>query len=616
MRRILPLLLFFAMHLCAAEAQGNVWRVQEVFLGPEAEMTQQQASDWLDKRVRITQTAISFEGSTCRVTPEITRVQAGIFLAAQQITPQELGIEDGLVELVETGCDIPGLRTLLALADGRFVSFYKGAYIFLQKADSPPEEKQEVSLPESGISLELPASVRITSPWESPEQGLAFWYETAALHELHDGTYPFDARKALRDRAALAAASRGIDAAGILPTAALTTSQQLLDLPGNASSWGKSYTVLQDPPCTVRFVLVATIYHAGRVTQLGLAAAAAEVIQENPVYFTDNACQGGPAWAKDQGQAAFWSILRNERASGLAAEWHQVFSSMLENLRLFTPERFSFLDQEHTVCRKLPAEIFTSSLPGAQIVPGQTFSLVVPDAPAEAAALQDLCLLTLQQQGVQLQAVTTDERLLQVLDGPEGGETETKALGVADINEDGLPDIMSLATHTPPLGQPEPDNRIFFSQGSIRSLQSLHWLLSPTYSAAIRDKQDVAQSLAQARAMRRDLRLFIGLQFEGAGWLEEQFDTLVFVPESMPDFVDVPVRCVIFEPEQLPEAIREPGRRLWIKARVLQAEDMLRPPTLLLDILEHKSLDEPRVHFDFSFKGDDRTSWAPSELQP
>lgn len=619
--RLLALLLLLVLPAAAlGETPGGVWRVQEVVLGPEATMTRDQAEQWLDKPARITQTAISFEGRSCRVTPEITRVQLGVFLASRQTTPSELGVEDGLADLVDTGCDIPGFQTMLALPDGRFVALYQGAYIFLDKGTAPAGSMQAISEPEAGFSLELPDTVRILAPWGEPESGLGFWYETALLEELGPGSYPFDQSIALRDRAALAAASLGEEASGFLPPKALPGSQQLLELPKPARpalgpAWGKTWAVLRPDKCSVSFTLVATLYHQGRVVQFGLAAAPQTVIQENPGYFAATNCQEAPHWSDEQAQAAFWSMLRNDRATGLAALWSTTFAAMLDSLELSRPVAPSFLGSSHEGCRALGPEVFASRLPGAVLVPEQTFSLELPDTAGAQTLPQGLCLVTLQQGDTQLQALTAGDRLLQVLAPPDGGSLVTRALGVDDLNADGLPDVVVVASRDADSPAARPDNRIHFSRPDAPKAAGLQWLLSPSYSEAIRTMPTVADAIQTVRAMRAALLDYVGRGLQTAGSVEEQFGSLIFVPESMPevapDLEPRPLRCTIFDPDGQPDELRETGRRVWLDARVLEAEDALPPLTLLLQVLDHKPL-EVAPQFDFTFQGPEQP--VPAEL--
>lgn len=619
MPRMMPLLvlcLFLALQTLEAAGQetGGVWRVQEVVLGADAAMNEEQAAAWLDKRVRISQTAISFEGRTCRVTPDISRVQVGIFLAAQQTTPQELGVEDGLAELVDTGCDIPGFQTLLALPDGRFVSLHKGAFMFLVKDDTPRVPLQEVDIPEAGLRCSIPETVRILAPGDIPEQGLGFWYETAPLHELDDGAYPFNLRQALLDRAALAAndtneteiaeiaetaASRS-DGAGLPVPLAFKASQQPLELPDAMElSWGKRYALLQgETPCSVRFVQAMVLYHAGWVTQLAVTAAPETIINENPGYFDTQQCQQAPHWSQQQGQAAFWSMLQNDRASNLAAAWDQAFATLLQTLELRTPKGLSFLAKDNAPCRSLPADTYAQRFPKAFIVPQHSFRLVVPGN----ENIQELCLLTLTNAEGEHQVLTAGNRLLQPLEHP-GAATATRALGVEDLNSDGLPDIIvvSRAPADDALADPESTrfaNRVYFSRRSPDSPAGMRWQFSATYSAAIADEPTVPDAALVIRAMRQELRRSIGQNIQIQGTVEEQFGSMVVMPQNGSE----PLRCLLVAPDPLPEVLRSPGQRVAITARILEAEDAWPPLTLRLQILQH-SLVQPAVPFDFNFSG-------------
>lgn len=617
---ILGILALVAAPLGLAASQSTLWRVQRVVLAPDATLSQDEAASWLDKPVRITQTSISFEGRTCRVTPQITRVQAGVFLAAHQMTPQELDIRDGTLDLVETGCDIPAFETMLALPEGHFVALYQGAFIFLTQQQETQHPLQELEISEAGLRLRFPESVRVLDPESTPGQGLGLWYKAAPLFDLGGEGYPFDRDTALLDRAALATASP--EEKGFAPPLSLPGSLRVLSFGDDGPhAWGKTYAVLEgESPCDVRFTQVLVLYHADWVVQLALAAAPATVIRENPGYFGKLDCGETPHWSNGQEQQAFWSMLRNNGATGLAAAWQEALATLLRNIEISEPwDRPSYVAKNHARCRDLPSMAYAGLFPNTTLVPEQTFGLAFPYG---GFSLENPCLATLSDGREQRQAVLAAGHPLQVLPAPPdttppdttptdpehdvaSQASQTLALGVDDINDDGLPDFLAIVRRLPPQGIDDasrPDNRVYCSRSRPEAPGGVRWSLSPTYGAAVRELPTVADSLLKIRAMRRELRRYIGKDVELQGSVEEQFGNLIFVPEMPPENIGEPARWVIFDPQAQDQTLREPGQRIWLSARILAAEDATPPLILRIQVLGHKLLqptDVPGQELDF-----------------
>ncbi len=591
--RLLVVLLFMLLPaVAAAMPQGNVWRVARAVPAADTSLDAAHIQTWIGKTARITQTAISFEGRTCRVTPGISQMQAGVFLAAHQLTPKDLGIPEETLEIVDTGCDIPGFQTLLALKDGRFLMLYENVFFILEKHEPEARQTQEIVIPEAGVRLQLPAAVHTLSPEEAPKNGLGVWFQATPLHELPErrsSVYPYDRTQALLDRAAMASGDMGLT-----PPDAVPGSVGLENVRGvPVKTWLQLLS--GDDPCSLRFRHTLVLYHAHWVLRLALEAAPAPIVGENPGYFSSSKCGDTPHWNLDQGmEKAFWGALRNNGASGTAGLWNQTWNAMLQHIEFSAPSgRPSFLGKNNDACRSLPPGAFASLSPDAALVPQQTFALRFPyglpgPGGVRTLGLADTCLATLSMEQGDRLAVTAGGGLLEPLPQTDAPQWRTRALGVEDLNDDGLPDIMAVMQSLGPDG-PQPDDQVYFSRPAPSEPGGIRWQTSPLYTAKIQKLPTVADVRDTVRSMRAALDLMVGEKLELVGSLEQQFGSLVFVPEM----VEQPVRYIIFNDSGNSLAMQEPGQRAWLRARVVTAEDLFGPLTLQLDVLEYKLLNAP-----------------------
>ncbi len=585
---LLCLLLGTATSALAEQSSGALWRVHRVLRTPEARLDQAQAEAWLHRAARITQTAISFEGRSCRVVPQITTLQAGILLATLQTTPAQAGIPDQELQRIETGCDIPGFETMLALQDGQFVLLHEGTLLFLTRDSREPQRLRTIDLPEAGLRLSLPEAVRILEPGAEPGQGLGFWYELAPLQGLGEsGRRPFVHGPALRQRAAL----RAGEPWGA-PGDAVPGSMRAVTL-GNGTAL--AYTVLRPglQPCSLAFQQHLVLYRAGLVLHLVLVAAPERLVRENPGYFSQQDCEARPHWDLERNMdQAFWSALNREGLGGLAQQWQEAQQTLLRQSEVRgTPTAPSFLATSHEPCRSLPPRIWNSEFPGAVLVPEQTFALALPYGLPGGETPGRFCLATLELGQTQRQILVRDGMLEAALQPLAALRQRTRALALDDLNADGLPDIVAMLESPGPDGQWQPDNRVYLSRPTPAApeRERLSWQPASGYERRIRHLPTAAAVLQELRGLRAALEAMVGQELELVGTVEQQFGSLVLVPETM----EQPMRLLLQATEPLsPPELHVPGQRAWIRARILDAEDSQGLLTLFLEIQEARLLEE------------------------
>jgi hypothetical protein len=113
-----------------------LWTVSEYRVVGSALWGKEQARTLLFKPLDIDATTITFDGKTCRdVTFKKEPVQATEYLdRVFHTTPQTLGIEEEIVELVATNCNLPGFSEYLRLKDRRIVIHINGIFFYFEPA--------------------------------------------------------------------------------------------------------------------------------------------------------------------------------------------------------------------------------------------------------------------------------------------------------------------------------------------------------------------------------------------------------------------------------------------------------------------------------------------------
>lgn len=127
-------LFFLALCGCSAprgagSAEGEaasmrvLWTVSGYTMTGESALDERQAKALLFAPLDVTDSAITFNGRSCRgIRFSRERVAAATYLPLSwRVTPAELGIRDPEIEVVRTDCTLPGFREYLRLDDSRLV---------------------------------------------------------------------------------------------------------------------------------------------------------------------------------------------------------------------------------------------------------------------------------------------------------------------------------------------------------------------------------------------------------------------------------------------------------------------------------------------------------------
>jgi hypothetical protein len=113
-----------------------LWTVSGYRVSGSATWGEGEARRLLFKPLDIDVTAITFDGRTCRdVIFKKETVKAKKYLRHTfHTTPQALGIEDAVVEVVKTNCDLPGFSEYMRLKDRRIIIHINGVFFYLEPA--------------------------------------------------------------------------------------------------------------------------------------------------------------------------------------------------------------------------------------------------------------------------------------------------------------------------------------------------------------------------------------------------------------------------------------------------------------------------------------------------
>lgn len=113
-----------------------LWTVAEYKVGGNAVWGEEEAHKLLFKPLDITATTITFDGKKCNdVMFNKEMVNAKEYLDRTfQTSPQALDIENTVVELVKTNCDLPGFSEYMRLKDRRIVIFINGVFFYFKPA--------------------------------------------------------------------------------------------------------------------------------------------------------------------------------------------------------------------------------------------------------------------------------------------------------------------------------------------------------------------------------------------------------------------------------------------------------------------------------------------------
>jgi len=115
-----------------------LWTISKYKVGEGAFWGEEEARKLLFKPLDIDVDKITFDGQTCRdVVFEKRMVNAKEYLAnVCRTTPQALGIEEEIVEVVKTNCDLPGFAEYIRLKDRRLIIHLNGVFFYFEPAVS------------------------------------------------------------------------------------------------------------------------------------------------------------------------------------------------------------------------------------------------------------------------------------------------------------------------------------------------------------------------------------------------------------------------------------------------------------------------------------------------
>ena len=113
-----------------------LWTVSGYKVGKGATWKEEEARKLLFKPLDIDANKITFDGQTCRdVIFEKEMVSAKSYLDhVYQTTPQALGIESEVAEVVKTNCTLPGFAEYMHLKDGTLIIHLNGVFFYFKPA--------------------------------------------------------------------------------------------------------------------------------------------------------------------------------------------------------------------------------------------------------------------------------------------------------------------------------------------------------------------------------------------------------------------------------------------------------------------------------------------------
>jgi hypothetical protein len=111
-----------------------LWRISAYKVVEGAVWGEEEARKMLFKPLDIDATKITFDDKTCRsVIFKQEKVNAKEYLdRVYHTTPQTLGIEDEIVEVVKTNCDLRGFAQYIRLSDKRLIIHLNGVFFYFE----------------------------------------------------------------------------------------------------------------------------------------------------------------------------------------------------------------------------------------------------------------------------------------------------------------------------------------------------------------------------------------------------------------------------------------------------------------------------------------------------
>ncbi len=114
-----------------ADAGIGSWTITGYVFGPVSAMDKAAADSYKGRRVIMDEGSIRFGDETCAISPGLVVHDAATYFGGYRIDPQRLGHAGEKVYVIETGCALPGLSSLLLLDDGRMCFSLDGVFFFL-----------------------------------------------------------------------------------------------------------------------------------------------------------------------------------------------------------------------------------------------------------------------------------------------------------------------------------------------------------------------------------------------------------------------------------------------------------------------------------------------------
>ena len=111
-----------------------LWTISKYKVGEGGLWGEEEARKMLFKPLDMDATKITFDGQTCsNVVFDRRMVNAKEYLVnVYRTTPQALGIEEELIEVAKTNCNLPGFAEYMRLKDRRIVIHLNGVFFYFE----------------------------------------------------------------------------------------------------------------------------------------------------------------------------------------------------------------------------------------------------------------------------------------------------------------------------------------------------------------------------------------------------------------------------------------------------------------------------------------------------
>lgn len=109
-----------------------LWTVSKYKILDESRISEQEARALLAKPLDMSETSITFDGNTCsNISFQKDEVDSVDYLLSHfNISPQEIGIKEPMLQVVRTSCNIPGFSEYIRLPGRQLVIFRNGLILF------------------------------------------------------------------------------------------------------------------------------------------------------------------------------------------------------------------------------------------------------------------------------------------------------------------------------------------------------------------------------------------------------------------------------------------------------------------------------------------------------